>query len=210
VNGSGKLFYAAQLRYASEKLPTRPDDTGFSVQRMVRALKPSELAAAQQTVPSIGQSKASVNDLVMMDVLFETAEPREQVVLEDPLPAGLEPIDFSLQTSSMHSQVDTPNVNQPRGLGPIAYGAFRTVAGLHRELHDDRVLTFLSHVEPGIYHFRYLARATTPGRYVVPPLRAECMYSPEVSGRTAATTFEVVSAPSKQSAARIAVLSNAP
>ena len=41
----------------------------------------------------------------MMDVLFETAEPREQIVLDDPLPAGLEPIDFALQTSSMHAQV---------------------------------------------------------------------------------------------------------
>ncbi|HET9931444.1 MAG TPA: alpha-2-macroglobulin family protein, partial [Polyangiaceae bacterium] len=127
VNGPGKLFYAAQLRYASAKLPTRPDDTGFSVQRLVRALKPSELAEAQKTVPTSGQSKASVNDLVMMDVLFETAEPREQVVLDDPLPAGLEPVDFALQTSSMHAQVsDGPTTaNQPRGAGTLGYGAFR-------------------------------------------------------------------------------------
>jgi uncharacterized protein YfaS (alpha-2-macroglobulin family) len=82
------------------------------------------------------------------------------------------------------------------------------VSGLHRELRDDRVLTFLTHVEPGIYHFRYLARATTPGRYVVPPLRADCMYSPEVSGRTSASTFEVVNAtPKRAPAARVAVAS---
>ncbi|HET9934557.1 MAG TPA: hypothetical protein VFQ35_27825, partial [Polyangiaceae bacterium] len=83
-------------------------------------------------------------------------------------------------------------------------------SGLHRELRDDRVLTFLSHVDPGIYHFRYLARATTPGRYVVPPLRAECMYSPEVSGRTAATTFEVVGDTPKPSVAKVAALSRTP
>ncbi|MGC4090094.1 MAG: MG2 domain-containing protein [Polyangiaceae bacterium] len=196
LTGSGKLFYSAELRYASASLPARPADSGFSVQRIVRALKPSELVQAQATVPLRGDSKANVNDLVMMDVLFETAEPREQVVLDDPLPAGLEPIDFGLQTSSMHAQVsESPALaNQPRALGTLGYGAFRSPSGLHRELHDDRVLTFLSHVEPGIYHFRYLARATTPGRFVVPPLRADCMYSPEISGRSAATTFEVVSA----------------
>lgn len=210
MTGSGKLFYTAELRYASATLPTRPEDSGFSVQRILRALKPKELLEAQKTVPVRGDSKAEVNDLVMMDVLFETAEPREQIVLDDPLPAGLEAIDFSLQTSSMHAQVSErpAAANQARALGTLAYGAFRSPSGLHRELRDDRVLTFLSHVEPGIYHFRYLARATTPGRYVVPPLRAECMYSPEVSGRTSATTFEVVNAtPNRAQAGRVAVAS---
>ena len=129
----------------------------------------------------------------MIDVLFESAEPREQIVLDDPLPAGLEPIDFALETSSRQQQVSeypaAANQSTTRG-----YGAFRTAYGVHREMRDDRVLTFLPHVEPGIYHFRYLARATTPGRFVVPPLRAECMYSPEVNGRTAASTFEVAPA----------------
>jgi uncharacterized protein YfaS (alpha-2-macroglobulin family) len=164
----------------------------------MRALKPSELLEAQKTVPSSGVSRATVNDLVMMDVLLETAEPREQVVLDDPLPAGLEPVDFGLQTASRSVQVsEEPARRNQQQLGVVGYGAFRTVDGLHRELHDDRVLTFLGHVEPGIYHFRYLARATTPGRFVVPPLRAECMYSPEVNGRSGATTFEVVAAPTR-------------
>src|SRR6478736_183843 len=204
VTGSGKLFYTAELRYASATLPAHPADSGFSVQRLLRALKPKDLPEAQKSLPVRGESKAEVNDLVMVDVLFETAEPREQIVLDDPLPAGLEAIDFALETSSMHSEVseNLSSANTPQGHGPLGYGAFRGVSGLHRELHDDRVLTFLSHVEPGIYHFRYLVRATTPGRYVVPPLRAQCMYSPEVSGRSAATTFEVVNANGSASGAQ--------
>jgi uncharacterized protein YfaS (alpha-2-macroglobulin family) len=196
VTGEGKLFYAAELRYASPKLPSRPDDAGFSVQRLVRALQPKELAEAQKTVPRTTQSSASVNDLVMMDVLFESAEPREQIVLDDPLPAGLEPIEFALETSARQQQVSElpTGPNQPEALGTLGYGAFRSVQGMHREMHDDRVLTFLPHVEPGIYHFRYLARATTPGRFVVPPLRTECMYAPEINGRTGASTFEVLPA----------------
>ena len=68
--------------------------------------------------------------------------------------------------------------------------AFRT-ARIHREMHDDRVLTFIGDFEPGMYHFRYLARATSIGRFVVPPTRVEAMYSPEVWGSTAAGSFEV-------------------
>ena len=38
----------------------------------------------------------------------------------------------------------------------------------------------------------YVARATTPGEFVVPPTRAEMLYEPEVFGRTANTTMTVV------------------
>jgi uncharacterized protein YfaS (alpha-2-macroglobulin family) len=55
------------------------------------------------------------------------------------------------------------------------------------------VLTFVEHMAAGMYHYRYLARATTFGRFVVPPTRAECMYEPALFGRTAASTFEVKS-----------------
>jgi hypothetical protein len=43
----------------------------------------------------------------------------------------------------------------------------------------------------GVYRYRYLARATTLGRFVVPPTRVEEMYQPEVFGRSAASVVEI-------------------
>jgi uncharacterized protein YfaS (alpha-2-macroglobulin family) len=43
----------------------------------------------------------------------------------------------------------------------------------------------------GIYHYRYLARATSLGRFVAPPTRAFEMYQPEVFARTGASIVEV-------------------
>jgi len=37
----------------------------------------------------------------------------------------------------------------------------------------------------GVYTYTYVARATTPGVFVVPPPRAEEMYAPETFGRGA-------------------------
>ena len=37
----------------------------------------------------------------------------------------------------------------------------------------------------GVHSYSYLARATTPGRFVVPPPKAEEMYFPETFGRGA-------------------------
>jgi hypothetical protein len=60
-----------------------------------------------------------------------------------------------------------------------------------RELRDDRVLFFVDHMVAGMYHYRYLARATTVGKFVLPSTRVEEMYTPETFGRNGATLLEV-------------------
>jgi uncharacterized protein YfaS (alpha-2-macroglobulin family) len=36
-----------------------------------------------------------------------------------------------------------------------------------------------------VYDYSYIAHATTPGEFVVPPTRAEEIYAPETFGRSA-------------------------
>ena len=199
VAGAGQLFYAAELRYATTALPERPRDEGFFVQKMMRALGPEDLEEASQWLPKRTMETAKAGDLVLVDLLLESSEARKQVVLDDPLPAGLEAVDYDLETTARARRVGDERAEEAAarkkrakrpdellGLG----AAFRT-ATVHREVHDDRVLTFIEDLAPGMYHFRYVARATAIGRYVMPPTRVECMYAPEVYGRTAASHFEV-------------------
>ncbi len=53
----------------------------------------------------------------------------------------------------------------------------------HQNLRDDRAEAFASLLPAGVYTYTYVARATTPGLFIVPPPRAEEMYSPETFGR---------------------------
>ena len=99
-----------------------------------------------------------------------TPTPREQVVLDDPLPAGLEPVDASLATTAQSLDVDGAGRRRGRRRRAsrptttrAARGAAWGSAWYHREMHDDRVLTFVEHMPAGMYHYRYLARATTVG-----------------------------------------------
>jgi len=55
----------------------------------------------------------------------------------------------------------------------------------HDNLRDERVEAFTSLLWDGVYEYTYVARATTPGNFVVPPPKAEEMYSPETFGRGA-------------------------
>lgn len=199
VAGQGHLFYEARLRYARKTLPATALDRGFFVRKTMRALRPEELERALGTVPDTGVSKAHGGELVLVDLVIVNASPREQVVIEDPLPAGLEAIDAHLATTA-HS-LDVPDDegdgrddgNDDRDAADDARAMGRAFSSVwtRRELRDDRVLTFAEHMPAGVYHYRTLARATTVGTFVVPPTKVECMYEPETFGRTGATTFEV-------------------
>ena len=168
------------------------------MKKLVRAVKPEELGDAAQSIPRKSGEGAEAGSLVLVDLLLESAEARRQVVIDDPLPSGLEPIEAALDTTSKSRTVKDdegddhsalPGGTRPGALTGIG-AAFRT-AKVHREMHDNRVLTFIEDLAPGMYHFRYIARATSIGRFVVPPTRVEAMYSPEVWGSTAAGSFEV-------------------
>jgi uncharacterized protein YfaS (alpha-2-macroglobulin family) len=109
-------------------------------------------------------------------------------VLDDPLPAGLEALDYDLDTTSAANRDAEAKREDPKATWLNT--TFRT-APSRREVHDDRVLTFFAKIEPGMYRVRYLARATSIGTFVVPPTRIEAMYMPDVYGRTAASAFVV-------------------
>jgi uncharacterized protein YfaS (alpha-2-macroglobulin family) len=135
---------------------------------------------------------------VLVDLLVVSPDPREQVVIDDPLPAGLEPVQTNLATTArdllvtdMGDEGDERDAEEARDYDARATGSTYQSSSYHREFRDDRVLTFVDHMAAGMYHYRYLARATTAGKFVVPPTKAECMYEPETFGRTGATTFEV-------------------
>jgi hypothetical protein len=50
-------------------------------------------------------------------------------------------------------------------------------------MRDERVEAFASLLWEGVHEYEYVARATTPGNFVVPPPKAEEMYMPETFGR---------------------------
>ena len=54
----------------------------------------------------------------------------------------------------------------------------------HQNLRDERSEAFAARLWGGVYNYSYVARATTPGLFVVPAAKAEEMYHPETFGRS--------------------------
>jgi hypothetical protein len=102
---------------------------------------------------------------------------RYHVALVDPLPAGLEIVNPALAVSgSIPQDPSSPGYRT----GWWWWGPWYE----HQNMRDERAEAFTPLLWEGVYTYTYVARATTPGTFVVPPAKAEEMYSPEVFGRS--------------------------
>ncbi|MEJ2678534.1 MAG: alpha-2-macroglobulin family protein, partial [Gemmatimonadota bacterium] len=172
-DGVGRLYYRVGMRYAPARLDTLPANEGFAVERTYEAVDDS----ADVVRENDGSWTIRAGARVRVRVTFAADNRRTHVALVDPLPAGLEPLNPELQGSG----TGAPGRNPP---GPVALPAvgWRGLWFEHQNLRDDRAEAFASLLYGGAYTYTYLARATTPGDYIVPPARAEEMYHPETFG----------------------------
>ncbi len=193
--GTGVLYYSALLKYATKAMPTQSLDNGLFVQRWFEPY----VGGGQST-------KFFAGDLVRIRVRVASNQERHWAAFEVPLPAGLEPVDTSLSTTAKlgrspdEEQRDVGYDNEGGEDGyegeaeegydnPWAYRFWSPFN--HVEMRDSRVVVFADHLPPGVHVTSFVARATTPGVFIMKPARGELMYEPEVWGRSEGGTFTI-------------------
>jgi uncharacterized protein YfaS (alpha-2-macroglobulin family) len=113
---------------------------------------------------------------VRVTVTLVSRSAQSHVALTDPLPAGLEPLNPALATTPKDLAGSSNDGAVPLFWNPTWYD--------HQDLRDDRADAFAGYLPGGVYTYSYLALATTPGTFVVPPANAKQIYAPETFGRT--------------------------
>jgi uncharacterized protein YfaS (alpha-2-macroglobulin family) len=171
--GDGRLYYRLGLRYAPSSLQLDPVDRGFVVQRVYEPVDDPE--DVWQDADGVWRVKLGARVRVRVTMVADNR--RYHVALVDPLPAGLEIINPALAVSETIPQ--DPNAEQTDSW----WWWWRWYE--HQNLRDERVEVFTSLLWDGVYEYTYVTRATMPGTFVVPPAKAEEMYSPELFGRSA-------------------------
>ena len=172
-SGTGRLYYRLGLTYAPTSLNLDALDMGFSVQRRYEAVDdPADVSLDQNGVWHI---RAGARVRVHLTMVAD--DRRYHVALVDPLPAGLEIVNPALAVSGSTPQ----NPSDPN----YRYGWWWWSTWYeYQNMLDNQAEAFTSLLWDGVYEYTYIARATTPGTFVVPPAKAEEMYSPEVFGRS--------------------------
>jgi hypothetical protein len=157
----GRLYYIARLhawpdpaQAASSGAQDSPGNIGLS-----REMRSPD---SQEPVTEL-----HVGDLVEVVLTLDVPEESWYILLEDPLPAGLEAAN------------DFPG--RPRQ--PAVSGG---AAGYERmEVHDERVAFFFASLPAGRHTVSYPARATTAGCFTILPVQASLMYEPGPWSRSA-------------------------
>ena len=171
--GPGRLYYRLGMKYAPTSLKQKAADYGFSVQRTYEAIDdPNDVTKNKDGSWTI---KSGAQVRVKLTMVAEAR--RYHVALVDPIPAGLEPLNPALKVSGSIPVNPTARKSNP-------WWHWQHTWYEHQNMRDERVEAFASYLSAGVHEYTYVARATTPGVFVVPPAKAEEMYSPETFGRS--------------------------
>jgi uncharacterized protein YfaS (alpha-2-macroglobulin family) len=172
-DGTGNLYYTA---YLSAELPVEsiePLDQGVSLSRQYFTLDDSKTPITE----------IQRGDLVRVRLTIVVPAAVHYIVVDDPLPAGLEAIDTTILTDTAVPTSYTIDDYNERGWGWWYFP--------HIELRDEKVVLSADYLPAGTYVYTYLARASTAGTFKVIPPTASEFYFPDVGGRGAGSVFEV-------------------
>lgn len=168
-SGEGELHYLAAYQY---RLPG-PQPGRFGGLRVTRTVRPAGSDDSLRRMDlSVSDRPLSLPPGQVFDISVELVvdRPVDRVILTDPLPAGLEPVDTSFRTTSdRHVE---------------RRGRHNRWSVDYKSLHRDRVVAYADRLEPGAYIFHYLVRSVTPGTFLWPGVTTKLQYEPEVFGRS--------------------------
>lgn len=187
--GDGRLYHATRLRYAPRADFSKPVNAGMEVNR--------EYSVERDGKWMLLKEKDSIKrgELVRVDLYLSVPAARNFVVVNDPLPGGLETVNKDLATASA--------VDADKGAFKAADGSwffkFSDWQGYnvsrwsfyHKEMRHDRVVFYSEYLPPGNYHLSYTAQAIAEGQFTRMPTLAEEMYDPDVYGKSVMGELDV-------------------
>ncbi|HJU91471.1 MAG TPA: alpha-2-macroglobulin family protein, partial [Pyrinomonadaceae bacterium] len=180
--GEGRLYYRLAMSYAPVNLNLSSADYGFAVDRTYEAIDHPE--DVQRGTDGVWRVKAGAR--VRVRVTMGAPSRRYHVALVDYLPAGFESLNPELATTEPipEDKKQEANAISSGSTHGFHWWMWRRTWFDHQQLRDERSEAFSTLVWGGVYNYSYVARATTPGLFVVPPAKAEEMYHPETFGRS--------------------------
>ena len=187
ADGSGRVHYGTRMSYVPIELPDEAIRSGLGVIR--------EYSVKQGDGWRLLDSGTPINkgDTVRVDLYLDVPATRSFVVMDDPVPGGLEPINQSLATIGEFQDLTFDGYPDPRshfhsapfweGFRPEGLGFY------HRELGHGNVVFYSELLTARRYRLTWFGKAVASGTFRAPRARVEQMHSPEIFGTS--TRFEL-------------------
>ncbi|CAF0889863.1 unnamed protein product [Adineta ricciae] len=176
-DGRGRLYYRIALNYAPTSLQLNAANYGFKIERTYVGVDDPSHVQKQED----GTWKFKLGEKVKVVLTMTTTQRRYHIALVDYLPAGCEALNTQLKGTITGDTESSVTRSDPSRY----YLNYITGWTEHENLRDERAEAFRSLLWPGVYQWSYTMRATCAGTFIMPPAKAEEMYSPENFGRSA-------------------------
>lgn len=187
--GKGRLYYTTRISYAPRQKFIKRHNAGIDIRKELHVERSGKWEKLKLPF------KIKKGELVKADIFISVPTARNFVVINDPIPGGLEPINKDLATSS---KIDS---DKGEFLGSTSswffkfsdwrfYGVSRW-SFYHKELRHNAVVFYSEYLPPGNYHVSYTAQAIATGNFTSQPVHAEEMYNPDVFGKGLSSKLEV-------------------
>src|SRR5262249_57362849 len=188
--GQGQVYYAMRLFYAPTALQAQPVNAGMEVHREYSVERGRGWVLLESPL------QLRLGELVRVDLYVSLPAARNFVVVDDPVPGGLEPVNRDLATAS---QTDAEKAAVPYAAGSwwFRYNDWRAFGSTrwrfyHKELRHQAVRFYSEDLPARRDHLAYVTQAIAPGAISLHPLPAEEMYNPETYGQSAPATLRVL------------------
>jgi uncharacterized protein YfaS (alpha-2-macroglobulin family) len=187
--GKGRLYYSARIAYDLKIDNASPINAGIEIRREYAVERKGKFVLLASPV------QIRRGDIVRVDLFVSVPTARHFVVVDDPVPGGLEPVNTDLATAS--------GVDAEKGKFKAAENSFWfsfsdwTYYGgyfrsfYHRELRHSAARFYADYLPAGNYHLSYTAQAVAEGSFSVMPTHVEEMYDPDVYGKGLPERLEV-------------------
>jgi uncharacterized protein YfaS (alpha-2-macroglobulin family) len=179
--GTGRLYYATRLSYSLKDQAATETNAGIEVHREYSVQRDGrwQLLASPLIVKR--------GELVRVDMYLSLPAARHFVVVDDPVPGGLEPVNRDLATAST-VDADATEFQAAGGSFWFKYSDWSEYgielwSFYHRELKHEAARFYADYLPAGHYHLSYGAQAMAGGQFSASPTKAEEMYDPDVCGK---------------------------
>lgn len=159
--GQGRLYYATRFSYSLNRAAAKESNAGIEVHREYSVQRAGgwQLLAMPVSVKR--------GELLRVDLYVSVAAPRHFVVVDDPVPGGIEPVNRDLATSSTVDS-DATDFAAASGSFWFKYSDWSEYGitlwnFYHRELKHKAARFYADYLPAGRYHLSYGAQAMAEG-----------------------------------------------
>lgn len=169
--GTGTLFYTVEMHYALPDEIISSRDEGIGIEYTITDAETGEVINLKEAVTPLKSGKT-----YKASIKVQSSRNRNYLAVRAPIPSGAEIIDSTFVTSADQAAPTQENARWRQRLSK-------------KTIYDNEVQFFWDYFGSGATTVNFTFRAGRRGVYPTPPVQAECMYEPEIFGRSNGSLF---------------------